>query len=116
MSVQRIISLTLLGTAWVVACLMLPPMVANWLMPSGPVPVARGSALHPRFVPSASSDASGRSRRESGAPDPEAPRRLDMYGNEIARPVAKYRVDDRGTLYEVHSPQTEVPHLPPPRL
>ena len=116
MSAARVIGLTLLGTAWVVACLVLPPMVASWLMPPGPVAVARGSDLPIRFVPSASSEASGRSPFRWTAPDPDVPRRLDVYGNEIARPVAKYRVDDRGTLYEVHSPQTEVPRLPPPRL
>jgi hypothetical protein len=41
---------------------------------------------------------------------------LDLYGNEIAKPVARYRVDRRGALYEVHSPETEVPRLAPPRL
>lgn len=43
-------------------------------------------------------------------------RRMDLRGNEIARPVARYRVDPRGTLYEVHSPQTEVPRLKAPTL
>jgi hypothetical protein len=46
--------------------------------------------------------------------DTDDPQRLDVRGNEIARPVARYRVDDRGSLYEVHSPQTEVPRLKAP--
>jgi len=49
-----------------------------------------------------------------GAPADDAPQRLDVRGNEIARPVARYRVDEHGTLYEIHSPQTEVPRLKPP--
>jgi hypothetical protein len=53
------------------------------------------------------------------APDPDdddVPRRLDLRGNEIARPVATYRVDRQGALYEVHSPDTEVPRLKAPKL
>jgi hypothetical protein len=46
----------------------------------------------------------------------DGPHRMDLRGNEIARPVARYRVDGRGTLYEVHSPQTEVPRLKAPTL
>ena len=46
--------------------------------------------------------------------DNDAPQRLDVRGNEIARPVARYRVDERGSLYEVHSPETEVPRLKAP--
>jgi hypothetical protein len=46
----------------------------------------------------------------------EVPRTFDIRGNEIARPVARYRVDHRGSLYEVHSPDTEVPRLKPPQL
>jgi len=44
----------------------------------------------------------------------DAPQRLDLRGNEISRPVARYRVDDTGTLYEEHSPQTELPRLKQP--
>jgi hypothetical protein len=46
----------------------------------------------------------------------ETPGSFDIRGNEIARPVATYRLDDRGSLYEVHSPETEVPRLKPPQL
>ena len=59
---------------------------------------------------------------ESGATTPpeaplvldDAPQRLDLRGNEISRPVARYRLDDTGTLYEEHSPQTELPRLKQP--
>jgi hypothetical protein len=53
---------------------------------------------------------------ETDALDTAPPQRLDVRGNEIARPLARYRVDERGSLYEVHSPQTEVPRLKPPLM
>jgi len=39
---------------------------------------------------------------------------IDVFGNEIDEAVGDYRVDMRGDLYERHSPDTEVPKLPPP--
>jgi hypothetical protein len=38
----------------------------------------------------------------------------DLYGNEVTDAVARYRFDDAGSLYEVHSPQTELPRLASP--
>ena len=40
---------------------------------------------------------------------------VDLYGNEVNAAVATYRLDRTGALYELHSPQTEVPQLPPPK-
>lgn len=117
MGVRRKMALTIAAIVWVVACLVLPPAVANWLTPLGPSRVLPGAALRPAFVPPASARVLPSPVVDSDtAVESDAPRRLDVYGNEIARPVARYRVDDRGTLYEVHSPQTEVPRLAPPRL
>lgn len=39
----------------------------------------------------------------------------DLFGNPITDAVARYKFDAGGSLYEVHSPQTEVPRLRPPR-
>ena len=39
----------------------------------------------------------------------------DLYGNDVASAVAKYSFDATGSLYEVHSPQTELPRLPSPK-
>jgi len=39
----------------------------------------------------------------------------DMYGNDVASAVAKYSFDATGSLYEVHSPQTELPRLASPK-
>ena len=35
--------------------------------------------------------------------------RGDLYGNEVSDAVAKYKSDSTGSLYEEHSPHTEVP-------
>ena len=39
----------------------------------------------------------------------------DLYGNEITPAVAKYSFDATGSLYELHSPQTELPRLGSPK-
>jgi len=39
----------------------------------------------------------------------------DLRGNRVNDAVAKYKVDAAGGLYELHSPQTELPRLAPPK-
>lgn len=39
----------------------------------------------------------------------------DFYGNEVTSAVAKYSYDATGSLYELHSPQTELPRLGSPK-
>jgi hypothetical protein len=41
--------------------------------------------------------------------------RRDLYGNEVNDAVATYKVNQRGALYEEHSPRTELPRLSSPR-
>lgn len=38
----------------------------------------------------------------------------DIYGNDISPAIASYRRDAAGSLYEEHSPQTEVARLKAP--
>ena len=38
----------------------------------------------------------------------------DLYGNDVNDAVARYKFDPEGTVYEEHSPETEIPHLRPP--
>ena len=38
----------------------------------------------------------------------------DLYGNEVSDAVTRYKLDGAGSLYEVHSPQTELPRLASP--
>jgi hypothetical protein len=45
----------------------------------------------------------------------EAETPVDLYGNEVTEAVAQYTMDPAGSLYEVHSPQTELPRLGSPK-
>ena len=40
---------------------------------------------------------------------------VDLYGNDVSDAVAKYKLDSDGSLYELHSPQTQLPRLGSPR-
>jgi len=40
---------------------------------------------------------------------------IDLYGNDVSDAVAKYKLDATGSLYELHSPQTELPRLGSPK-
>lgn len=40
--------------------------------------------------------------------------RADLYGNEVISAVATYELDETGYLYEVHSPQMDLPVLASP--
>jgi hypothetical protein len=40
---------------------------------------------------------------------------VDLYGNEVDEAIATYSLDPTGSLYEVHSPQTELPRLASPK-
>ena len=41
--------------------------------------------------------------------------RLDLQGDEVSPALAAYGIDRDGNLFEVHSPQTELPRLPQPK-
>ena len=63
----------------------------------------------------AKSDLAGVSMTSTPARDEDVDDPVDLYGNEVTAAVAKYKLDGRGALYELHSPQTELPQLAPPR-
>jgi hypothetical protein len=44
----------------------------------------------------------------------EAQSAVDIYGNDVSSAVAEYAPDCGDRSYEVHSPQTDVPHLGSP--
>lgn len=50
-----------------------------------------------------------------GVPTPMAPPRTDLRGNDVSDAVATYKLDALGSLYEEHSPNTEIPKLGEPR-
>jgi len=39
----------------------------------------------------------------------------DLYGNDVTPAVATYSLDAGGSVYEIHSPHTEIPHLGSPK-
>jgi len=39
----------------------------------------------------------------------------DLYGNDVTPAVATYSLDAAGAVYELHSPQTEIPRLGSPK-
>jgi hypothetical protein len=45
----------------------------------------------------------------------EAAGGVDVSGNEVNAAIAKYKIDATGSLYELHSPQTDLPHLGSPK-
>jgi hypothetical protein len=68
---------------------------------AGPVVAARGPAT---------SDSS-----ELGEDEEDTYDMVDLFGNQVTDAVAKYKFDPAGSLYEVHSPRTELPRLVPPK-
>jgi hypothetical protein len=103
--------LVLLGISLIVPGMMLERATASAPPPySGPQasPVPTSSTAFIDSGEPASTDA------DAPPVADHAPRRLDLRGNEISRPLARYRVDHTGSLYEEHSPHTEVPRLTQP--
>ena len=47
--------------------------------------------------------------------EPNADEATDVYGNRLSPAVATYQLDAAGTLYELHSPQTQLPRLGSPK-
>jgi hypothetical protein len=82
--------------------------------------LARGSRIHfpvPSHAPVAvitpKQDTTSIEVRDQEPPDADGP--VDLYGNEVTEAVAKYKFDSTGSLYETHSPQTELPRLGSPK-
>jgi len=79
------------------------------------MPFVMGSAfLTSRPVPAAPAMEAPAPRAESPVADDDQTD-VDIQGNPVTDAVAKYKFDAGGSLYEVHSPQTELPRLAPPK-
>jgi hypothetical protein len=109
-STVRIVAIGL----WVATALLVPPALMKWF--DGDPGRARAAVSSPAHAGKVSPFEAAVPWQSISPDDDDTPRAVDLRGNEIARPVARYRIDRRGTLYEVHSPDTEVPRLRPPRL
>ena len=55
------------------------------------------------------------SRTTAPGRDDDVHNAVALYGNEVTPAVATYKLDGMGALYELHSPQTELPQLAPPK-
>lgn len=49
------------------------------------------------------------------SPDDDEDHNLDLQGNPVSAAVATYKLDAAGSLYETHSPRTELPRLGSPK-
>jgi hypothetical protein len=47
--------------------------------------------------------------------EPNEGEAADVYGNRVTPAVATYQLDAAGMLYELHSPQTQLPRLGSPK-
>jgi hypothetical protein len=75
---------------------------------ASPAPTATmSSAPAGRYIVEVREDRSERGDDGSGF--------MDLYGNEVTDAVATYTFDQSGSLYELHSPQTELPRLGIPK-
>jgi hypothetical protein len=65
-----------------------------------------------RIVPPSATSAPG----EETGDDSDGTSKTDIEGDEVSPALATYGIDRDGNLFEVHSPQTEVPRLPGPTI
>lgn len=95
-------------------------VVVMMLITTGGLLAPRADARTAAGIAASTSDIDNPSSDHSRAAEPEiAPEReegaTDLYGNDVASAVAKYRLDVDGSLYEAHSPQTQLPRLGSPK-
>ena len=70
------------------------------------------SAPHAAVTPTTAAMTDGPNERRA---QQDAAGAVDLYGNEISDAIATYSLDPAGSLYELHSPQTELPRLASPK-
>jgi hypothetical protein len=105
-------------TAWarIVLAVAVPILVAGVFFTRftiiGAVPVAAPARPAADIALSADSRSLAADMAE---PEPGPNGFVDMYGNEVTDAIATYTFDQTGSLYELHSPQTELPRLGIPK-
>jgi hypothetical protein len=96
-----------------VALVMLISLGARGLCVDGVVgdpPISSTGAVEATSPDLAGVSMASPTRRDDDFDEP-----VDLYGNEVTAAVAQYKLDGRGALYELHSPETELPQLAPPK-
>jgi hypothetical protein len=108
----------LLATPVILACVVFAPRLVTDSLSAKPLSAPASPSpdrLQSAPPPAAGQPATLSSDESDGRVPSDEPELLDLYGNEVTDAVAKYRFDASGSLYELHSPQTEVPKLAPPK-
>jgi hypothetical protein len=93
-----------------------PGVIAAILLVTGGVLITHDSVTFSRSLPTAAialtaTDAAVTPPRGSASGDGA----VDLYGNEVNDAIATYSLDPAGSMYELHSPQTELPRLGSPK-
>ncbi|HEY3042676.1 MAG TPA: hypothetical protein VGJ39_01550 [Vicinamibacterales bacterium] len=105
------VALTAIAPILVVCALSAPPLPSS----SACTPVSTvATGFHDHEPPAPSDTSAVLVTNATAVEEWEAKGSPDLYGNEVSDAVARYKLDDEGSLYEVHSPQTELPRLAPP--
>jgi hypothetical protein len=107
--------LTIIGAIFT-GCMVSSPSLSS---PSGPSASTVASGFHDRTLGwGDTSDTPAVLANTAGVAEEveewDAKGSPDLYGNEVSDAVARFKLDDAGSLYEVHSPQTELPRLASP--
>ena len=76
---------------------------------------ARISGTTSELAPTPSSTAPASPRVSDAPREREDEVDVDLYGNDVTDAVAKYKLDSYGSLYELHSPETQLPRLGSPK-
>ena len=104
-------TLSRIGLAVVIPLLMVGALLTPELARGSRVEIPTPIPLHANVTAPNNDVTNEVSAQET--PDAEGP--VDLYGNEVTDAVAKYKFDATGSLYETHSPQTELPRLASPK-
>jgi len=101
-----------IGLAVVIPLLMVGGLLTPQLARGSRVEVPTPIRAQVTTVTAPNDDATNDSRAQE---TPDVDRPVDLYGNEVTEAIAKYKFDATGSLYETHSPQTELPRLGSPK-
>jgi len=76
-------------------------------------PIDSGTSTSTSVLPSSTERAIPYAQPDASGTDEETA--TDLYGNDVTAAVARYKLDATGSLYEAHSPQTQLAKLGSPK-
>ena len=78
-------------------------------------PTDSGTSTSTRVIPSSTERRLPYAQPDANAPGMDEESTTDLYGNDVTAAVARYKLDATGSLYEAHSPQTQMAKLGSPK-